>query len=209
VCRSSPVRRSTAGSVQLVGLLVLGPCVAASDLHAERYQYEAPGRLVRVVYDDLSSIAYTYDPNGNITAVGVTAAGIPGDADGDGNVDLNDVELIAQTSLAGGEPYSPTADCNLDDVVSVLDVVCALGAGAPGIGGSPLITGGEVDAMRGDGVEVAISISGVGGIARAFELDLSYDPAVVSLGPVSSGTAFGDHVLLSSSPAAGSLRLLG
>jgi len=102
--------------------------VGAAAAHAERYRYDDAGRLTWVVYDDLSSIHYTYDPNGNILEIATTTAGIAGDADGDGDVDDADVAAILATVLAGGEPYSPTADCNGDSKVSVVDIVCAINA---------------------------------------------------------------------------------
>lgn len=99
---------------------------------AEHYRYDEAGRLTWVVYDDLSSIQYTYDANGNLVEIATTNAAVAGDADGDGDVDDDDVAEILAIVLAGGEPYSPTADCNRDAKVSVADVVCAIAAkGAP------------------------------------------------------------------------------
>lgn len=46
-------------------LLMLLPVVTAL---AETYTYDAQGRLTKVVYDDNSSITYSYDSMGNRTA---------------------------------------------------------------------------------------------------------------------------------------------
>ena len=117
-------------AIRLTALLILLLCPLAA--HAERYHYDTAGRLIRVIYDDLSSITYTYDDNGNILSRAVTAPGLPGDADLDGDIDDDDLSLILASVLAGGQPYSATADCNLDDRVSVLDLVCAVTAmGSP------------------------------------------------------------------------------
>ncbi|MFQ5528392.1 MAG: RHS repeat domain-containing protein [Thermoanaerobaculia bacterium] len=119
--RSSP---ALAAAVLSVLLLVL----TATPASAERFQYDPAGRLTRVIYDDLSSITYEYDPNGNVLSVTTTAAGSPGDADLDGDVDDADVAAIVTIILGGGQPYSPTADCNADERVSVLDVACTVTA---------------------------------------------------------------------------------
>jgi YD repeat-containing protein len=107
---------------------LLAVVLAASPAHAERFQYDDAGRLVMVVYEDLSSITYEYDDAGNLLSVTTTAAGAPGDADLDGDVDDADVSEVLALILADGQPYSPTADCNGDDRVSVADLVCTIKA---------------------------------------------------------------------------------
>ena len=57
----------------VAGLVLLGGAVAGA---AERYEYDRAGRLIKVTYDDGSSIAYTYDANGNVVAIVTT--GPPG-----------------------------------------------------------------------------------------------------------------------------------
>lgn len=183
-------------------------CAPAVLLHAERYHYDAPGRLTTVVYDDLSSITYTYDPNGNITAVDVTPAGIPGDANHDGVVDQADVDAIVQITLDGGVPYGATADCNLDDVIDVRDVVCAVGALSPVPAGTPQLALPDLQALRGDTAPASLSISGVSGEAAAVQVDILYDPAVATPGAVTPGAALSDHVVATAMPAAGVLRLV-
>lgn len=182
--------------------------MVGSPLHADRYHYDPPGRLVRVIYEDLSSIQYTYDPNGNVTAVAVDPAGIPGDADRDGDVDGDDVNLILQITLDGGEPYEATADCNLDDVVDVLDIVCAIGASAPLPTGSPQLALPDLDAMRGDAVQAPVALSGVSGVGTALQLDLLFDTAVAAPGAVAPGGALADHVVATAAPATGVLRMV-
>lgn len=121
----SQVTRRTLEMAFALGLTVAAVALPA---HADRFQYDPAGRLVRVVYDNLSSIAYEYDGNGNLLAVTTTTAGLAGDADLDGDVDDADVAEVLARVLAGGQPYSPTADCNRDDRISVADVVCTINA---------------------------------------------------------------------------------
>jgi YD repeat-containing protein len=111
-------------TLALAGLCAL--LVFPTSAHAERYVYDDAGRLISVVYADLSSIAYSYDDAGNMLSVTTSVAGIPGDADLDGDVDDDDIAAIVAIILAGGQPYSPTADCNGDDRVSAPDLVCAV-----------------------------------------------------------------------------------
>lgn len=61
----------------LTRALLLVCLAAAPALAAERYEYDPAGRLVRVTYDDGSTIAYTYDANGNIVAVVSTGPKAP------------------------------------------------------------------------------------------------------------------------------------
>ena len=119
-------RTPRVAALALAGLLLLfGPA------SAERYHYDPAGRLILVIYDDLTSIAYEYDPNGNLLSVASTAAGIPGDANLDGVVNAADLTAIVTIILDGGQPYSITADCNGDDRVSVADLACVVTAIGP------------------------------------------------------------------------------
>jgi YD repeat-containing protein len=119
-------RPSHAATITAVfGLLA---ALLAAPAAAERYLYDDAGRLVVVVFEDLSSVSYEYDDAGNILSVTTTAAGVPGDADLDGDVDDADVSAVLALILAGGQPYSPTADCTGDDRVSVADLVCTINA---------------------------------------------------------------------------------
>jgi YD repeat-containing protein len=124
-------RSSSTGGARPILLPVLGlflVSLLALPAYSERFHYDAVGRLVRVIYDDLSSITYEYDANGNLLSVTTTAAGPAGDTDLDGDVDDDDVAAVLALILADGQPYSPTADCNGDDRISVADLVCTINA---------------------------------------------------------------------------------
>lgn len=114
-------------------LLLASFCVpfAPASASAARFQYDPAGRLVRVIYADLSSIAYEYDASGNLLSVTTTGSGSPGDADLDGDIDDADIAAIVAIILDGGQPYSPTADCNGDDRVSVADLACTVTVKGP------------------------------------------------------------------------------
>lgn len=127
VCRRKQ-REALSSAIALAGICYLLLFSAPAPASSERYHHDSAGRLTRVIYDDLSSIAYAYDANGNLLSVTTTAAGSSGDADLDGDVDDADVAAVVALVLAGGQPYSPTADCNGDERVSVLDVACTVNA---------------------------------------------------------------------------------
>lgn len=55
---------------------------------------------------------------------GAEAQGIPGDANGDGRLDIEDVRLIVEHILERGELVGD-GDCNRDDTINVLDTVCS------------------------------------------------------------------------------------
>jgi len=65
----------------LTFLIAVALNAVASVTHAETYQYDSTGRLTRVVHDDGTFIAYTYDDNGNILA---RTAGSEGEGEGEG-----------------------------------------------------------------------------------------------------------------------------
>ena len=52
---------------RIIAALVLSLCVT-SVTHAETYSYDSLGRLIGVVYDDGSTVSYSYDANGNLLA---------------------------------------------------------------------------------------------------------------------------------------------
>ncbi|HEY3216121.1 MAG TPA: T9SS type A sorting domain-containing protein [Candidatus Eisenbacteria bacterium] len=64
--------------VVALGLATWGPAVHA----AETRQYDAIGRLIALLYQNGSSIHYTYDANGNILSIvrSLTVAGVGGSA---------------------------------------------------------------------------------------------------------------------------------
>ena len=47
-------------------LIVVALYAFAPVAHAETYEFDALGRVTIVVFDDLTSITYTYDDSGNI-----------------------------------------------------------------------------------------------------------------------------------------------
>lgn len=51
---------------------------------AETYQYDTVGRLTKVVYDDNTSITYTYDASGNILTSTAGTEGTEGTGEGMG-----------------------------------------------------------------------------------------------------------------------------
>ena len=56
-------------TVRLLSVIACVISIARSSAAIERYTYDNANRLVKVVYDDSSSIAYTYDANGNIITI--------------------------------------------------------------------------------------------------------------------------------------------
>ena len=54
----------------LIFMMLFSPANLVAD---ERYEYDPAGRLIRVTYDDSTSISYTYDNNGNILSIIATA----------------------------------------------------------------------------------------------------------------------------------------
>ncbi len=79
--------KSLAVLLTLCCLLMFLPVLS----YAENYTYDTVGRLTGVIYDDGSSIIYTYDAAGNRLARMVSAgAGCKGDLNEDGDVDGHD-----------------------------------------------------------------------------------------------------------------------
>jgi YD repeat-containing protein len=90
------------------------------------YQYDDLNRLIRAQYPDGKVIEYTYDAAGNRVSKVITGGGFsPGDANGDGSINVQDViciiNVILDTGTASGNP-----DCNNDGDVNVLDVICVI-----------------------------------------------------------------------------------
>ena len=80
--------------------------ICGSVADAETYEYDRIGRLTRVRYDDGTSIAYDYDPHGNLLARRVNASEAPvfhrGDANADGALDVGDVIFNLVFLFRGG-----------------------------------------------------------------------------------------------------------
>lgn len=92
-------------------LVLVLSLMAAHPSRAETYSYDDAGRLTQVIFDDFSSITYTYDANGNILDQAVV-----GDDDEDGVIDSIDncpgLKNAAQTNT-DGDPQGD--DCDADD----------------------------------------------------------------------------------------------
>lgn len=100
-------------------------CLAAPVIsQAETYSYDVAGRLTGVIYDDGSSIIYTYDPAGNRLSRIVSASAVcKGDINGDGNVDLTDAVLALQALVGIDTPVVYRgADVNDDDRIGLAEV---------------------------------------------------------------------------------------
>ncbi|MBI4558377.1 MAG: hypothetical protein HY706_12420 [Candidatus Hydrogenedentes bacterium] len=93
---------------------------------AEQYRYDAQGRLIKVVYDDGMSIAYTYDANGNLLQE-KRASAATGDIDGDSEVNAVDVQLVINAAL--GINIGPlNADIDSSGNVDAVDVQLVINA---------------------------------------------------------------------------------
>jgi len=109
--------------------LILASCWLAASALAETYEYDTAGRLTKVVYDDKSSLAYTYDHMGNILEVKVEFNLGKGDVNGDGVIDLKDAILVLK-NLAGESgglsPVARFADIDGDGKLSIKEVLYIL-----------------------------------------------------------------------------------
>lgn len=107
-------------------LYTLALLFATTQTFAQTYTYDSNNRLTKVVYDNGTTITYSYDALGNRISKTVTGstAGIRGDVDGDGHVTLADVYAIVDFIM--GKNPSPfdenMADVNQDKKVDVADV---------------------------------------------------------------------------------------
>jgi YD repeat-containing protein len=90
------------------------------------YSYDKLGRLKGVTYPSGEQIVYTYDERGNRLEYTVTGGTTPGDANGDGSINVQDVICIINCIL--DPTFSPEGnpDCNEDGSVNVLDVICVI-----------------------------------------------------------------------------------
>ena len=101
--------------LSLCCLLIILPASS----YAETYSYDAAGRLTGVIYDDSSSIIYTYDAAGNrLSRIVAASAGCKGDFNKDGDVDGHDLVSFA----ADYASQQSGADLNGDTFFNAQDV---------------------------------------------------------------------------------------
>lgn len=84
------------------------------------YAYDATERLSG--YDNATN-AYLYNGSGQRVRKTLPVTVIPGDANGDGIIDQNDL-LALHAALKGQIPITPGMDCNQDGVVDMKDNAC-------------------------------------------------------------------------------------
>ncbi len=107
-------------------LYTLALLFATLQTFAQTYTYDSNNRLTKVVYDNGTTITYSFDALGNRISKTVTGstAGTRGDVDGDGHVTMADVYSIVDFIM--GKNPSPfdenMADVNQDDNINVADV---------------------------------------------------------------------------------------
>ena len=99
---------------------------ASLQTFAQTYTYDSNNRLTKVVYDNGTTITYSYDALGNRISKKVTGspAEIRGDVDGDGHVTMADVYAIVDFIMGKNpSPFNENmADVNQDGMVNVADV---------------------------------------------------------------------------------------
>ncbi|HEY4760229.1 MAG TPA: hypothetical protein VIH42_06595 [Thermoguttaceae bacterium] len=106
------------GKVTKIILLVfvgLWPC----NTNAAKYEYDPLNRLIRAVYDENTSIEYSYDSVGNRTRELVIAPPNP-DLNLNGRVNFADLAELAENWLDAGDHKK--GDLNLDGVVDTKDI---------------------------------------------------------------------------------------
>ncbi len=111
----------------LSALLVCLGLVCSSTSWAETYSYDNAGRLTDAVYDDGSSVSYTYDNNGNILAIQNTAVAV--------NTPpvCNDVSIVTIEDTAG----STAPDCtDADNDPLIFSIVAQGSNGTAAVAGS-------------------------------------------------------------------------
>ena len=92
-----------------------------------KYRYDANNRLTQVTYGNGVTITYTYDALGNRLSKKTEAQPsiLPGDANDDGRVNVEDV-ITMMSYILGEYPISlnaEAADLNGDGIVSVTDAI--------------------------------------------------------------------------------------
>ncbi len=90
-----------------LSMLVVMAFGLAANAPAEIYRYDVVGRLIRVAYDDGSSLTYTYDNNGNLLLI--ERREVASDINADGRVDLLDFARL-QVCFTGGAPVTPACE---------------------------------------------------------------------------------------------------
>ena len=138
--------------------------ICGSVADAETYEYDRIGRLTRVRYDDGTSIAYDYDPHGNLLARRVNASEAPvfhrGDANADGALDVGDVIFNLVFLFRGGAAPGclDAADFDDDGVIRISDAIGVVnyvvsGASVPPPPGPPGETCGPDPTSEGDALD--------------------------------------------------------
>lgn len=109
-----------------VFLICFSVSVFATDKQKTTYEYDKLNRLVKVV-SPLGETTYTYDALGNRLSRTFKASKVivPGDANGDGNVDANDiVEMTNYIMGKASEHFAfKAADVNGDGKVDIADIL--------------------------------------------------------------------------------------
>ncbi len=85
--------------------------LTASLFAGETYEYDLQGRLAKVIYEDSTSIAYTYDNNGNILTIEVA-----GDV---GTSVEGPPERLTAESFCTGSEFSQSVQSGNSDKISI------------------------------------------------------------------------------------------
>lgn len=114
-------------SIVIIFMMLFASSAAfATDKQKTTYEYDKLNRLVKVV-SPLGETTYTYDALGNRLSRTFKASKVivPGDANGDGNVDANDiVEMTNYIMGKASEHFSfKAADVNGDGKVDIADIL--------------------------------------------------------------------------------------
>ena len=114
-------------SIVIIFMMLFASLAAfAADKQKTTYEYDKLNRLVKVV-SPLGETTYTYDALGNRLSRTFKASKVivPGDANGDGNVDANDiVEMTNYIMGKASEHFAfKAADVNGDGKVDIADIL--------------------------------------------------------------------------------------
>ena len=116
----------TKSIVIILMMLFASSAAFAADKQTTAYEYDKLNRLVKVV-SPLGETTYTYDAIGNRLSRTFKASKVivPGDANGDGNVDANDiVEMPNYIMGKASEHFAfKAADVNGDGKVDIADIL--------------------------------------------------------------------------------------